>query len=430
MAQMVGDGPNRGKSAPPPRRLPKAAAGAAAGAQAGAPKALPKPQPFSRWKHPFREHSNLLDFTPELKKPEVDLAPKKATPDYDAVMAEVWGNLENEGAAGEMKRQRGEVVVDPAGERAMIVQNVADMMNAKAAIGARETRRLAREKKDRAEKDVTLSPREWARLTPMQQAAVQANADLSAAVAADFKNQSKGKATDEQFKAHEDRVNDLFGEEGRTGFKGLEYAPQTLAFLESRGIDKAALAGKSLDDLVSGDALIDMDTMKALGVETSPTEPRAKNIAFAQRLAKGQLQYQEDLAAKLKAGKQLISSLTGVQQAADATTKFGAKAGTPGHIKLDKVRPETLGQFDIYLQALARSDSDPDKALKAITTDLEQRGATPEESAQVWEGLIERTRQASTGEGMWFPGVEFPMRSPIEVAQKLGAPALKRRGEK
>lgn len=448
MALTVGDGPNRGKSAPSPRPLPRPRQddGPRAETRREGTRQQALPQTRTRlsvspdrltdpiFRSLFDKDKASLDL-PEKKPIDLGLKKRELPPerqDYDQVMAEVWGNLENEGAAGMMKRQRGESTLDPAQQRAQIVQNVADQMNVKAAIGARDQKRLAREAKDRTEKDKVLTAKEWARLTPMQQAAVQANSDLAEAISRDFKDQGKHDSNkdgdDSQFRRHESRVAELFGEDGRLGFKGLEYAPNTLSFLESRGIDKSKLVGKTLDDIVSGDALIDMDTVRTLEAKVPSDDPRSKNLAFAKNLAAGQLQYQENLAEKLKQGKELLTGLTGIEGAAKATESFGAKDNKPGHVALTKVRPETLGQFDIYLQALARSDSDPDKALQAIKADLEERGATPEESAQVWEGLIERTRQAATGEGLWFPGIDFPMRSPVEVAQKLGAPVLKRRG--
>jgi hypothetical protein len=90
------------------------------------------------------------------------------------------------------------------------------------------------------------------------------------------------------------------------------------------------------------------------------------------------------------------------------------------------VRPETVANLDMYMEVLARSDSPLDKALEVIELDLAERGASVQEKSQVYQGLVERSRQAMTGEGQWFPGIDFPMRSPLEVAQALGAPILKR----
>jgi hypothetical protein len=371
----------------------------------------------AEFSYPF--WGELLGIGPQ--KPE---GPKK--PELPIEMPEHW--KPQVGASGQPADVLRGVLPDVEGQRndAQIVQNVADQMNVKAAIGRRDQMRMDREAKDRQEVDKVLTPKEWAKLSPMQQAAVQANYDLSQAIRRDFATQSKHSSTDEQFGAHQARVKELFGEDGSVGFKGLEYAPNTIAFLDSRGLEASDLAGRTLDDLVSGDALVDMDTVTSLGAKVSewgPGDQRGKNIAFAQSLAKGQLAYQEELAAKLKKGEQLLAGVT--TRSTDATTSYGALEDT-SRLKLDKVRPETMAQFDIYMEALARTDSPLDKALEAISLDLSQRGATNEEVSQVWQGMIDRSRAAMTGEGQWFDGVDFPMRSPVEVAQALGAPTLKR----
>jgi hypothetical protein len=185
--------------------------------------------------------------------------------------------------------------------------------------------------------------------------------------------------------------------------------------------------------LISGDALVTKETFDALGeqvkapdnLHNAPADERGQNIQFAQQLAKGQLAYQEDLASKLKQGKGLLTDITSASTNAAANKSYGALQ-TPTRISLPDVRPEVVAQFDMYMEALARTDSPIDQALEAISLDLGQRGASEKESAQVWQGLIERSRQATTGEGKWFNGIDFPMRSPVEVAQALGAPTLKR----
>jgi len=453
VALSIGDGPNRGKSAPSPRRLPKPvddgprAETRREGTRRPAQQApLPavkaaRQNRTPRFTYPILgglfgkdkagydlpEKKKKIDLGLEKKK--VDLAPDRQ--DYETVMKDVWGNLENEGAAGMVKRREGGSTLDPAQQRAQIVQNVADQYNVKARLGARDAKRIAREKADRSETEKTLTPEQWAKLSPLQQAAAQANADLAKAIARDFKDQGKHDSNkdgdDSQFKLHEKQVLDLFGEDGRLGFKGLEYAPNTLAFLNERGIDKAALGGRTLDDIISGDALIDEDTFAALN-EKAGQDPRGRDVAFAQRLARGQLQYQENIAAQLAKGDQLLSGTTSRATNDTAAGRYGA-VGTPTDMKLDKLRPETRANLDTYMQILARTDSDLDEALSTIKLDLSERGASSEESAQVWEKMIEISRQATTGEGKWFEGIDFPMRSPAEVAQALGAPTLKRRGK-
>jgi hypothetical protein len=319
-----------------------------------------------------------------------------------------------------------EIVEDQRARALAPGQRVEDEYNSMAKMAERYRKRLEREANDRKETPTALTQQQWATMSPLQQAAAQANYDLSQAVLSDFK--MKNDANDEQFERYQTRVKELFGENPGTGFKGVDYAPNTIAFLDKRGLQAVDLAGKNLDDLLSGDVLVDTETVMSLGKEvTTPdaTGQRAKNIAFAERLAKGQLAFQEDLASKLKKGDKLLGDITTRATSAAANESYGGEAPAP-HTPLTAVRPETVANFDMYMEALARSDSPLDKALEAINLDLQQRGASSQEKAQVYQGLVERSRQAMTGEGQWFPGIDFPMRSPLEVAQALGAPTLTR----
>lgn len=456
MAQLSGDGPNRGKSAPSPRRLPKPvddgprAETRREGTRRPAQQApLPavkaaRQNRTPRFTYPILgglfgkdkagydlpEKKKKIDLGLEKKK--VDLAPERQ--DYETVMKDVWGNLDNEGAAGMIKRSEGGSTLDPAQQRAQIVQNVADQYNVKARLGARDAKRIAREKADRSETDKVLTAAEWAKLSPMQQAAAQANYDLSLAVAKDFKDQGKHTANSSQkeggtarIQDYQDRVEELFGPDGASTFKGLQFAPNTLAFLESRGIDtKEELAGKTMDDIVSGDALIDEETFAALGKPTA-NDSRARDVTFAKTLAQGQLNYQEKLAAQLQRGNELLNDITGRGANAAAAERYGANP-IPAHAKMTAVRPEMLAQIDKYMEVLARPDIPMEESLGSIQADLS--GVDKTEAAQIWENMIERSRMATTGEVQWFDDVDFEMRSPVEVAQALGAPTLKRLGAK
>jgi hypothetical protein len=468
VALTIGEGPNRGKSAPPPGRS----------------KPLPKPKPggaserlsrefsaaiahrngdlsWSRWKHPFGRPSDPLQLTPALtavaprvaeqingKKDGPDFFEKAAgvalanqglpkvkrrVVDYDAPLPdEDW--IEHPGEPGEVPQSvfRGTFHDDTKNkERQQIVQNVADQYNVKARLGRRDQARMDREKADRKETEKSLTAEQWNKLSPMQQAAVQANADLMQAVKRDFKDQGKHNSKEHgEFGAYQKRVSEIFGDDelsAGTGYKGLEYAPNTIAFLDKRGIDQADLAGKTLDDLLSGDALIEGDTIKHLA-EPTPNDTRTKNVTFAKNLAAGQLRYQENLAKQLKRGDQLLGDITGRDTSKAATGSYGAKAA-PDHVKLPAIRPETQQAMGTYMQFLARKDSPLDEALAVIDADLSERKASDEERDQVFQGLIEQTRQASTG-SPWFDGIDFPMRTPIEVAKALGAVTLKREGAK
>ena len=106
---------------------------------------------------------------------------------------------------------------------------------------------------------------------------------------------------------------------------------------------------------------------------------------------------------------------------------YGAQQPDP--VLRPDIRPETAAQLDMYMEALARTDSPVDQALKAINLDLQQRGATPKETEQVFSELLQRSKQGMTGQGRWFDGLDFPMRDPVEVAQALGSPVLRRMSE-
>jgi hypothetical protein len=334
---------------------------------------------------------------------------------------------------------RGPLVADMAkaeNTRKAQADRTASMYDNMAARQRMDEKRLAREKVDRTETDKVLTAEEWVKLTPLQQAAAQANFDLDAAIKKDFADQGKHSANSsqkeggtERVKDYMQRVDELFGEDGSVGFKGLRFAPNTLAFLESRGIDKDELGGKTLDDIVSGDALIDEEAFAALGQNVKSDDPRALKVSFAKTLAKGQLAYQEKLAAQLQRGDQLLSDVTGRDTNSRASTTYGANL-MPERAKMTEVRPDLVGQIDKYMQALARTDIPLDQALETISLDLSEVGASDKERAQIWENMIERSRAATTGEAQWFDGVDFEMRNPVEVAQALGAPTLKREGAK
>lgn len=328
-------------------------------------------------------------------------------------------------------------VPDELRARLVARDTTADYYNTRAKMGERDRLRQEREAADRDEKPKALTEAEWNAYSPLQQAAVQANADLATAIRRDFKMVGKHHATADQIKSYQDRTEDLFGEEGQLGFKGLEYAPNTVAFLDARGIERADLAGKTLDDLISGDALMTKKVIDRLGEVAAPTagdqlkkgagSARDANIAFASNLAKGQLKFQEQLASKLKAGDKLLTDMTSHAGAKAADETYGAKEMAP-MTRLTDVRPETLGQIDKYMEALARPDLDPSESMSMIELDLAQRGAKPDEIKQVYQSMQDRVRLGMQGDGNWFPNVDYKLRSPSEVASLLGVPTLKRAG--
>ena len=291
------------------------------------------------------------------------------------------------------------------------------------------------EKADQIETAEALSPQQWAALSPMQQAAAQSNYDLSQAVKKDFESQGKNKSTEAQTKTYNDSVKKIFGSEEFLNYKGMNFAPNTIAFLDSRGITDAERAGRTLDDFLSGSALVSGETFKALedpvkppGVlDTGRPDVRGQNIQFAQTLAKGQLAYQEGLAIKLKQGAMLLTDFTSSSTNSAANKSYGALQTQTQQVKLTDVQPSTLAQIDKYMEVLARPDIPAELGLSTIHQDLQERKVSEKESAQVWEHLMERSRQATTGEGKWFEGINAQMRLPGEVAQALGATTLKRR---
>ena len=422
MALTSGDGPNRGKSAPSPRRLPKPVddgpraetrrEGTRRPAQREPQRSLPKPKAWN-------PYTDRAAWGPLFRKREfVERPPAIAPP---------WRS----GKAAEQAYNQYQTDADT---RKAQSTRTFDMYQDMAERQQKDEKRLGREARDRTETDKVLTAAEWAKLSPMQQAAAQANYDLSLAVAKDFKDQGKHTANSSQkeggtarIQDYQDRVEELFGPDGASTFKGLQFAPNTLAFLESRGIDtKEELGGKTMDDIVSGDALIDEETFAALGKPTA-NDSRARDVTFAKTLAQGQLNYQEKLAAQLQRGNELLNDITGRGTNAAAAERYGANP-IPAHAKMTAVRPEMLAQIDKYMEVLARPDIPMEESLGSIQADLS--GVDKTEAAQIWENMIERSRMATTGEVQWFDDVDFEMRSPVEVAQALGAPTLKRLGAK
>lgn len=348
--------------------------------------------------------------------PEIDRGPRT----LDAALRSTWGQLENEGLTGYVKLK------DTDGTPASIRSRGRDMAehyNAQARLARRQQARTDREDADRQETEQPLTLEEWNAYTPLQQAAAQANADLAAAIRKDIENQSQHRATGEQLETYQSRVDELFG--GRTsGFGGIEYAPNTIAFLDERNIKAADLAGKSLDDFISGDVLMSRAEVDALGQDRKGA--RGRNISLAERLSQGQLAYQERIARTLQRGDKLLSQMTGSASAVAAESSYGARYDPEQAAPTDRMQPIVREHIDAYMEVLARPDSPIDQALQIIATDLSEKGASQEEADQVWQNLIERSRQATTGEGLWFPDVDVPMRPPAEVAEALGAPTLKR----
>jgi len=374
---------------------------------------------------------------------EIAAAALREPATLDQALRGTWGNLENEGAAAVLKaRETGRTPQDIRTEQDQLMVNMAEAYNRQAAAGEADRRRRERVAANRDEKRKRLTLEEWNAYTPLQQAAVQSNADLFAAIQRDKRFQSKNRVDptnpDEvkfrrgQLNSYQERVKALFGDAGAEGYDGLQYAPNTIAWLDERGIEKADLAGKTLADLLSGDTLMTKKTIASLAQEEQPTDPlrkqsqRQANLAFARNIAEGQLQYQEKLAAQLKKGDQLLTDMTARGTNAAAEESYGAKLQAP-MTKLTAVRPETLQEIDKYMEGLARPDLDMNETISQIQKDLLARGADQQEINQVWQTMQDRVRVGMQGNGKWFPDVQYKLRSPDEVAAGLGMPTLKRK---
>lgn len=401
------------------------------------PKPLPRvkqeprqqPQPFFQLTSPGQERRFDREPPSVEVAPEIDRGPRT----IDQALRKTWGSLENEGLSGYTKLRETGGTPDSLRNSG---DTMAEYYNMQARMGQREAARRAREAADREETIQELSPEEWARLSPAQQAAVQANYDLSQAVARDYDRSLKHNASPEQIKSYQDRVRRLFGENATINFRGLAYAPNTVAFLDARGLRAIDLAGKTLDDFLSGDALVTMEDIERISDKVPkyskeestfrvPGATRDQNLSFAQQLSRAQLAYQDRLAATLDQGDKLLADLTSRGTIDRAAASYGANPDYP-RVSLDNLRSDVTENFDQYLEILARTDMPTSETLQVIEADLRERGATNEETAQIWEGMIERARQAATGEGDWFSGIDWPMRSPLEVAEILGAPMLTR----
>ena len=323
-------------------------------------------------------------------------------------------------------------------------QRIAEGYAAQAKQHERLQKRAAREKADRKEHRQELTWEEWNAYTPEQQAAVQANADLNLAVNRDRRWQGRLRGdnapTPEQRAAYEKDLELIFGTERARGygFGGVTYAPNTLAFLKERDIKGLELAGRTLDDFLSKDVLMSKKVIDNLGQEIPEfgkdaqgrnvrggVNQRERNILFAQALAKGQMAYQEELRKQLERGDALLNEVTGRRTVAAANEQYGAMR-QPKRLRATEVPPNVMSDIDGYMEFLARPDVDMGETLSKISLDLDQKGVTPEARKQVYDVMLDYTRQAMTGEGDWFSAFDYTMREPGEVAAALGGVTMQR----
>jgi hypothetical protein len=409
----------------------------------------PQPERSGPWIPSWREAVGMYGINVAPRQDEMQVGYNPATAGVPITRSEFIAMSQDPVASGELGRRFN---IEPATMKPRDVvqaESVARYYDNMATMGERDRKRREREASDRTETDKQLTAEQWAAMSPLQQSAVMVNVDLDQAIKRDIRWQSKNRvdptdpeavqARKDQLEKYQKRLKEL-GIEGY-GFGGLEYAPNTLAFLDKRGITAMDLAGKTLDDLISGDSLITMKQVEQIGQEVptshtkqgpfgeqtvrGPESRREQNLAFAQALAKGQLAYQEELAKKLQRGDQLLTDITGREQNAGAAEDYGALKMRK-RTKLTKVRPETEAEIGKFMEILARPDIDLKQGMSAIQQSLAELEATPEEQSQVYQTLLEQARQGATGEGGWFDNIEYEMRDPMEVAQALGGLTLKR----
>lgn len=391
----------------------------------------------------------------EEKKPEpivLDLPPTA----LDLALQETWGNLENEGASAYMKTRGRNPATVSQEQREAQVQAVADRYNAQARWGELQRKRAEREKRDRKEKYEEITINDWNAYSPLQQAGVQSNADLQSAATRDRRMAGKHHATAEEIQLYEKGIREMFGEGSTLGVEGLHYAPETLGFLQDRGLSRADMVplGLTIDDFVMMDTALNKKQIGNLHQDVPEPEldyrmmvtptgapiqigvpveggeglsMREARLRLAQKIAKGQLQYQERNAELLKRGEGIISGMT---QAATNATTASELGGTPRRYKKMEMTPEDAQFVERYMEALARTDFTEEEAIAAVQANLVERGISEQEQARTWDLIVHSAEKSALGEYGWFEdyqGTGTIGRSPTEVAAMAGAPTLKRR---
>lgn len=300
-------------------------------------------------------------------------------------------------------------------------QAIADYYNAQASRTQADAERSQREKLSREETYSALTMDQWNAMSPVQQAAVQWNADLKAAVERDLELGLGGghSATSDELSNYQAGLDEMFGEESRSvGVRGLNYAPETLALLQSRGME-GQLQGLSMDDFLLMDAALSDEEVQNLGQEGT----RTQRVQLANSLAKGQQEYQQQLLAK---GEQMIAGLTSSANAETVESLGGTPRGViPKNMEFADEGEEKL--ITTYLWGLANPEWDAEQTLSDIQADLGVQGLEPEKQREVYNKMLAHSSNAAIT-GVWFPTAEEEygvsadsLRAPTDIAVLLGA---------
>lgn len=297
-----------------------------------------------------------------------------------------------------------------------------------------------RRKRNRKEEITELTWDEWTAMTPQQQAAVQFNGDLVAAVQRDRNQQQwyRDNVGEAERVAYENAIERMFGTTDEPTVKGIEYAPETVALLEQLDLPTVRAGNKTLDDYLKLDVAISAKDVKNIDAALTPTRtgaqewefsPRDERLRHAQMLTNAQMQLNtQAMEDQMAVGEQLLLGTTRGSANELATEEFGARERKTG---MDRISIEEAQILDEYVAGLASPAVDLDEAFNMIQTDLDARGATPDDQRRVFGGLRDMLSSAAVGKTDWFgeqreAGQEF--RDPQVILQAMGVGAVQPEG--
>lgn len=287
---------------------------------------------------------------------------------------------------------------------------------------------------DRQETMQELTLDEWNAMTPRQQAAVQFNTDLIAAVNADRALRGYTPTETEQ-EAYDELLTDRFGTTYSEAPEGIKYAPNVAGLLQNVDMNIPTLDKASLDDFLKLDVAIGMDEIRRIDEKLTqgrPTQVRAglawregltpenQRLQMAQHLAAGQQRAQTQLAEQLGQGEALLASMTGKANT-EAAVAFGA----------ENVRePVALSDDDLvlknfYLEALAANEVPLDEITVNMSADMADKGLSEERQRAIYDTILMDVQDAVSNQGWQFQLTEgLTPRNPMDTANALGAPML------
>lgn len=278
-----------------------------------------------------------------------------------------------------------------------------------------------------------MSQEEYDALTPLQRAAVDFNTNLVGAVRKDRKLEDVYDPTKDQQAAYKVAIDNMFPGPGG-GSK--QYAPETMAVLQQ--IDFTDTAG-DLDDFLNLDAAVKAKDLKRLEPQDVPSSaptrgmgggPGGEGNTYANPLTGERVGLSERLAqgtqaaqAALEKGNKMLANYGTTVMAEDRERTVSLLGGAP-------TREATIigygnGELDTYFQQafdmLANSASDPNTMFQI----LQNERTLPERKAfmKYAESRILAATQSGDPLGT-TDGTAY--RNPVEVAQLLGLPGLKK----